>query len=62
MPLRENRMDKKGIPETAMLAAGHSSVQMHQRYIHSQRADVAKTFGILQHGCNTDFPAKRGKL
>ena len=50
---------RRGIPaETAMLAAGHSSFQMHQRYIHLQRSDVAKPFGILQHGCNTDFPAK----
>ena len=50
---------RKGIPaEAAMLAAGHSSFQMHQRYIHLQRSDVAKAFGILQHGCNTDSPAK----
>jgi len=40
-----------------MLAAGHSSVQMHNRYIHLQRSDVAKAFGILQRGCNTDSPA-----
>ncbi len=39
---------QKGIPaEAAMLAAGHSSVQMHNRYIHLQRSDVAKAFGIL---------------
>ncbi|HEY3167919.1 MAG TPA: site-specific integrase [Candidatus Binatia bacterium] len=51
---------RKGIPaESAMLAAGHSSFQMHQRYIHLQRNDIAKAFGILQHGCNTDSPAKK---
>jgi integrase len=50
---------RKGIPaETAMLAAGHSSFQMHQRYVHLQRSDVAKAFGILQHGCYTDSPTK----
>jgi integrase len=43
--------------EVAMLAAGHASPQMHQHYIHLQRADVAKAFGILLHGCNTDSPA-----
>ncbi len=51
--------EQKGIPaESAMLAAGHSSFQMHQRYIHLQRNDIAKAFGILQHGCDTDSPAK----
>jgi hypothetical protein len=32
--------------------------QMHQRYIHLQRNDIAKAFGILQHGCNKDSPAE----
>jgi integrase len=48
-----------GSAEAALLAAGHSSVEMHKRYIHLQRSDVAKAFGILQHGCNTDSPAKK---
>jgi integrase len=53
---------QKGIPaEAAMLAAGHSSVQMHNRYIHLQRSDVAKAFGTLQHGCNTDSPASKAR-
>lgn len=53
---------QKGIPaEAAMLGAGHSSVQMHNRYIHLQRSDVAKAFGILQRGCNTDFPASSAR-
>jgi integrase len=35
-----------GIPvEAAMLAAGHSSVQMHIEYTHLQRSNVAKAFG-----------------
>jgi integrase len=34
--------------EAAMLAAGHASPQMHQHYIHLQRSDVAKAFGIVE--------------
>jgi integrase len=51
---------RKGIPaESAMLAAGHSSFQMHQRYVHLQRNDIAKAFGTLLHGCNTDSPGQK---
>jgi integrase len=51
---------RNGIPaETAMLAAGHRSFQMHQRYVHLQRSDIAKAFGTLLHGCNTVSPAKK---
>lgn len=34
--------------EAAMLAAGHASPQMHQHYIHLQRSDIAKAFGIAE--------------
>src|SRR4030095_404380 len=33
-----------------MMASGHSSVQMHKRYLDLQREDVAKAFGLLQDG------------
>jgi len=36
--------------DIAMKAAGHSSVQMHKRYLDLQRQDVAKAFGLLQDG------------
>jgi site-specific recombinase XerD len=37
---------RKGIPvEAAMLAAGHSSIQMHQAYVHLQKSDISKAFG-----------------
>ena len=31
--------------DIAMKASGHSSVQMHKRYVDLQAADVAKAFG-----------------
>jgi integrase len=50
---------RKGIPaESAMLAAGHSSFQMHQRYVHLQRNDIAKASGILQHGAIRILPPR----
>ena len=33
-----------------MKASGHSSVQMHKRYLDLQREDIAKAFGLLQDG------------
>jgi hypothetical protein len=54
-------MGKKGNPGGNGTASELNYDQPRQRYIHLQRADVAKAFGILQHGCNTDFPAKHGK-
>src|SRR5439155_19658023 len=36
--------------DIGMKAAGHSSVQMHKRYLDLQRQDVAKAFGLLQDG------------
>jgi integrase len=44
--------------EAAMLAAGHASPQMHQHYIHLQRSDVAKAFGICSNSVQTDFLQK----
>jgi len=42
--VRERR--GRGIPvEAAMLAAGHSSIQMHQAYVHLQKSDISKAFG-----------------
>jgi hypothetical protein len=44
----------KGInADIAMKAAGHTSVQMHKRYLDLQRSHVAKAFGLLENG-NTD--------
>ena len=31
--------------DIAMLASGHSSVQMHKRYVDLQQQDIAKAFG-----------------
>jgi integrase len=40
---------RQGIPvDVAMKASGHSSVQMHQRYVDLQAADVANAFGTSQ--------------
>jgi integrase len=40
---------RQGIPvEVAMKASGHSSVQMHQRYVDLQAADVANAFKTSQ--------------
>jgi integrase len=40
---------RRGIPvDVAMKASGHSSVQMHQRYVDLQAADVANAFGTSQ--------------
>ena len=36
--------------DIAMKASGHSSVQMHKRYLDLQRKDIAKAFGLLQDG------------
>jgi integrase len=42
---------RQGIPpEIAMKASGHSSVQMHQRYVDLQANDVANAFGTSQIG------------
>jgi integrase len=42
---------RQGIPvDVAMKASGHASVQMHQRYIDLQAADVANAFGTSQIG------------
>jgi integrase len=43
--------------QVAMLAAGHSSVQMHQRYVHLQSEDIAKDFGTVQK-CSRTVPKK----
>jgi integrase len=51
---------RKGIPvEAAMLAAGHSSVQMHQAYVHLQKSDIAKAFGTSKfyNGFKTESEA-----
>jgi integrase len=43
---------RRGIPaEVAMKAAGHKSWQMHARYIHIQKTDVATVFD-----CSQGFP------
>jgi integrase len=43
---------RRGIPaEVAMKAAGHKSWQMHARYIHIQKTDVASVFN-----CSQGFP------
>jgi hypothetical protein len=40
-----------GVPvDIAMKASGHSSVQMHKRYVDLGAADVANAFGISQIG------------
>ncbi len=40
---------RRGIAvDVAMKASGHSSVQMHQRYVDLQAADVADAFGTSQ--------------
>jgi len=44
--------------EAAMLAAGHKSFQMHQRYVHLQNQDIAKAFGIRQE-CSQDVHTTR---
>jgi len=36
--------------DIAMKASGHTSVQMHKRYLDLQREDIAKAFGLLQDG------------
>jgi integrase len=37
---------RQGIPvDVAMKASGHSSVQIHKRYVDLQAADVARAFG-----------------
>jgi integrase len=42
---------RQGIPvDVAMKASGHSSVQMHKRYVDLQAADVANAFGTSQIG------------
>jgi integrase len=43
--------------DVAMLAAGHSSTQMHQHYVHLQNEDVAKAFGTVQN-CSRSVPKK----
>jgi integrase len=51
---------RKGIPvEAAMLAAGHSSIQMHQAYVHLQKSDIGKAFGTSKfyNGFKTDSDA-----
>jgi integrase len=40
---------RQGIPvEVAMKASGHSSMEMHQRYVDLQAADIANAFGTSQ--------------
>src|SRR5258705_1912293 len=47
---------RRGIPaEVAMKAAGHKSWQMHARYIHIQKTDVATLFN-----CSHGFPKESG--
>jgi integrase len=53
---------RRGIPaEVAMKAAGHKSWQMHARYIHIQKTDVATVFdcsrGFPKESSTTDAPA-----
>jgi integrase len=41
---------RRGIPvEVAMKASGHSSVQMHRRYVDLQDNDIAKAFDCGQN-------------
>jgi hypothetical protein len=42
-----------------MLAAGHSSIQMHQAYVHLQKSDIGKAFGTSKfyNGFKTDSDA-----
>ena len=42
-----------------MLAAGHSSIQMHQAYVHLQKSDISKAFGTSKfyNDFKTDFEA-----
>ena len=56
---------RRGIPaEVAMKAAGHKSWQMHARYIHIQKTDVAIVFdcsqGFLKESSTTDAAAVGG--
>jgi hypothetical protein len=37
-----------------MLAAGHSSVQMHKRYVNLKGSDVAEAFGLSHTGLKKD--------
>jgi hypothetical protein len=54
--------------DIAMKASGHTSVQMHKRYLDLQREDIAKAFGLL-HGNKerevesqaVDFPRGEGR-
>jgi len=51
---------RRGIPvEAAMLAAGHSSIQMHQAYVHLQKSDIGRAFGTgkFYNGFTTDSGA-----
>jgi hypothetical protein len=44
-----DRVSAQGIAmDVAMKASGHSSVQMHKRYIDLQAADVANAFNTAQ--------------
>ena len=40
--------------DIAMLAAGHSSVQMHKRYVNLKGSDVAEAFGLSHTGLKKD--------
>jgi hypothetical protein len=43
----------ESVGQDTMKASGHTSVQMHKRYLDLQREDIAKAFGLLQDG-NTE--------
>jgi integrase len=51
---------RRGIAvDVAMKTSGHSSVQMHQRYVDLQAADVADAFGTSQIDKRIDKHNKR---
>ncbi len=57
----KNNRARAGIPvEVAMAAAGHSSIQMHQAYVHLQKTDVAKAFGTSKKFYNGLGAEERG--
>jgi integrase len=47
--------------DIAMLASGHSSVQMHKRYVDLQQQDVAKAFGTIGSKVATQRDTRKRK-
>jgi integrase len=47
--------------DIAMLASGHSSVQMHKRYVDLQQQDIAKAFGTAGSKMATQRDTRKRK-